>query len=469
MRIWLILLGLVAAVLLVWWLASEGTVACEPGKVCLLCENLTLDNVDRVELDPAEVLTEAGNAFSIAAVPVGANGLPIRARDPSTNPIPVDWADVPYLTPERGSALVDIPADAPSQTISGILATVNGKGPLEPGRIRIGPSGAGGGIALRIPHAPGSAPEAVLLDWRQSSGAGPSASRGLAMAGTAWLDDMVVEAGRPQALVFAAGTGMRLARVDPVFGEASVTAPPAARPERSVLVYVRLNLVAPDDAAGFRARVALARDLADRHFRANRTGIRLDWEEWPADPSLPPLTEAFNSCDDVTLQDKLGVQVTDEEAEDGKALDAHEAWVVFVPRIPAGGIGYMCDRTPRRGPVIVMSAAHFNPTTLAHELGHMFGMAYELDNVGHTEGKPGFTPANLMWSAPDICTGRTRERFSLGQIYRMNLDTGSWVWHQTPTEAAGWWPASLKRECQPEFDEGTCPSLATDYPRGGGP
>ncbi len=461
MRNWLVLLGVLAAVLLARCHAQQGTVVCEPGEVCLLCENLTLDRVDRVELDPAEVFTEPGNSFRIAAVPVGANGLPIRAKRPATEPILVTWAFVPYLTSDGGSAMVDIPADAGPQTVSGILATVNGKGPVAPGRLSIGPSATGSGIALQIPHAAGSPPEAVLLDWRGSSATVYSGSRGLAMAGTAWLDDVVVEAGRPQALVFAAGAGLRLACFTPDFT-------PAARPERSVLVYVRSNLAAPEDEVGFRAAVAKARALADRHFRENRTGISLDWEEQPH-PSLPPLTGEFDSCDDETLQEKLGVQVTTEEAPDGETLQAHEAWVVFVPSIPGEFPGYMCDRTPRRGPVIVMSAAHFNPTTLAHELGHMFGMAYELCNEGHTEGKPGFTPANLMWSAPDVCTGRTRERFSLGQIYRMNLDTGSWVWHKMSTGADAWPPDSLKRECQPEHGEGECPALATDYPRGGGP
>lgn len=63
----------------------------------------------------------------------------------------------------------------------------------------------------------------------------------------------------------------------------------------------------------------------------------------------------------------------------------------------------------------------------AHEVGHALGLLDPIGvaEVGHIDGKPGFSSNNLMWAdikpldpEPDYLT--------LGQVYRMNVHSGSW-------------------------------------------
>ncbi len=470
MRNWRLLLVFLAVATLVAWRFAPGSApvginVCAPGAVCLVCDELSLDDLDRVELDPAEVFTVPGESFRIDAVPVLANGLPVRAKVPTWEPIPLTWDSLESLTPHEGFALFSVAGDAPSSTVSGIRATVSGKAPYGSGLVQVGALKGTQGTTLEVPHVPSSRPEAVLQDWPVHSPCSTLASRGVAMAGTASLTDLAGAECKPQSWVFATDVGVRLA--NPVSASVQTSAPAPfidAPPERVVLLNVRRNLAKPADSTEFEYAWAKALALAERHFRVNRTGIAFDWRERP-DTTLAELTAPFTGCGDKVLEGKLGVSLTKVVAPEGTALDPHEAWVVFVPSIDGQFAGYTCAQTPRRGPVIVMSAAHFNPTTLTHELGHMLGMGKQMENDGHTEGRDGFTPANVMWSAPDLCTGRTRERFSLGQIYRMNFDARSWIWYGGSADTLKW-PLTWRRTCQKNHGEGTCPALATDYARG---
>ncbi|HSW28000.1 MAG TPA: hypothetical protein VLH75_00785 [Longimicrobiales bacterium] len=465
----LLLVFLVVGALVAWRFAPgderDGITDCLPGNVCLVCEGeLSLDQVHHVELDPGEVLTDPGSGFRIDAVPVLENGLPVRATSPSWIPIPVIWGSLKYLGPQEGFALFSTPDDAEPEKISGISARVSGFGFPGLGHVLVGPMTGQGASFIRIPHYPGAPPEAVLQDWPEAEDCSPRASRGMAVAGTAWLEDSANGKCRSSAWVFTRGAGVRREQLPSPStkapAEAVASEPP---PERVVLVRFRLNFARPADPTEFEYAWAKSRALADRHFSANRTGIRFDWSQ--KDTLLEEVADGFTGCEDDTLKKYLGIPVTKDKARDGKSLDQHEAWVVFVPSIDGQFAGYTCAQTPRRGPVIVMSAAHFNPTTLTHELGHMLGMGEHMAQDGHTGKVPGFTPANVMWSAPELCTGMSRERFSLGQLYRMNVDSRSWIWLKTP-ETSSSWPTDWKRECQPDSAEGTCPALATDYPRG---
>jgi hypothetical protein len=73
--------------------------------------------------------------------------------------------------------------------------------------------------------------------------------------------------------------------------------------------------------------------------------------------------------------------------------------------------------------VIYISLSDHSEVTLAHELGHAFGLR---DPMGHVT-KRRFGSKNIMLTGPDVKTPDQREHFTLGQAYRMNRDQGSWL------------------------------------------
>jgi|RhiMethySRZTD1v2_1073278.scaffolds.fasta_scaffold17715_11 hypothetical protein len=71
---------------------------------------------------------------------------------------------------------------------------------------------------------------------------------------------------------------------------------------------------------------------------------------------------------------------------------------------------------------ITFIGAQANPTTLAHELGHAYGLRPQSCG-GHTSG-PDF-PDNMM--STDVSTGTgPRNRLTLGQVFRMNTHKDGW-------------------------------------------
>jgi hypothetical protein len=106
-------------------------------------------------------------------------------------------------------------------------------------------------------------------------------------------------------------------------------------------------------------------------------------------------------------------------------------------------------------------SADFN-RTLAHELGHALGL--QEPNHGHTEYAEGFEcpphPPNIMWGSlpPDLVGAE--EDITLGQAYRMNVDSLSW-WNLPPTvSAVSIAPVpAMTRRCDAEGAK-HCPPLA---------
>jgi hypothetical protein len=97
-------------------------------------------------------------------------------------------------------------------------------------------------------------------------------------------------------------------------------------------------------------------------------------------------------------------------------------------------------------------------TTLAHELGHAYGLRPAICQ-GHTEGVPGFGPDNLM------CTGSTcsnRSTLTLGQVYRMNTHIDLWGGTMLIPNSI---PARAPRPCAPNAPlSNVCPRLNLQWP-----
>jgi hypothetical protein len=67
---------------------------------------------------------------------------------------------------------------------------------------------------------------------------------------------------------------------------------------------------------------------------------------------------------------------------------------------------------------------------------------------------------NLMYSYVDRATAAAQNRFSLGQAYRMNVDSASWL-NGTGQSST----LSMKKNCQPEPTKNRpCPRLVLDLP-----
>jgi hypothetical protein len=99
-----------------------------------------------------------------------------------------------------------------------------------------------------------------------------------------------------------------------------------------------------------------------------------------------------------------------------------------------------------------------NRATLAHEFGHAFGLRPGPCG-GHTDGRPGFRRSNIMWGGGDA----DRDRFTLGQVFRMNTQKDEW--DGTMLIQNGLRIQADRRECPPLTINAACPALKKDWPR----
>jgi hypothetical protein len=93
-------------------------------------------------------------------------------------------------------------------------------------------------------------------------------------------------------------------------------------------------------------------------------------------------------------------------------------------------------------------------TTLAHEIGHAFGLRPAICG-GHTDQLPGFGPENIMQAGG----GDERTKFTLGQVFRMNTHADGWGGTVLITDGD---PARARRSCAPNYSDARCPALTAD-------
>jgi hypothetical protein len=156
---------------------------------------------------------------------------------------------------------------------------------------------------------------------------------------------------------------------------------------------------------------------ATTRFDLNRVGLRfvppstIPWFD-PADPAVAGIGRGCESLD--------GVRAS-------SLYDPARLNVYFVPTIdtPSASQPYGYDCFEYGGPEVIYISLQFSiPTVLSHEIGH----ALSLRGVhGHVEGRPGFDEENLMWKGLDPNETRDQKTFTLGQAYRMNVDSYSWL------------------------------------------
>jgi hypothetical protein len=228
------------------------------------------------------------------------------------------------------------------------------------------------------------------------------------------------------------------------------------------LIKAEVNIWVMDDTTAALALTHFnkARDL----FRENRVGVLFE----PKIRKLPDATAAQTVRNGV-----------DPYSWDCLALDPIKATSSFYTAnalniyyvdMPVGGKN--CAIKPTPGACVYDTTAYppgdanitflgtaASLTTLAHELGHAYGLR-PAKCKGHTEGIPGFASDNLMCTGPS-CVNRSK--LTLGQVFRMNTyaDEGWGGTMLIPNNV----PSRVPRLCKPDAPHSAvCPALNLQWP-----
>jgi hypothetical protein len=278
------------------------------------------------------------------------------------------------------------------------------------------------------------------------------------------VGEMIPSAACPsEATLFAKGHALSTTNLEWSTGD-DENPLPMGQPLREIKVDV--YLVASDSRGEAWARSDLLR--ARTVFDNNRAGLTFVEGNFRTSSSLTPAEV-----------DVIGNDCTQADALKLSSLYADDRInVYFVDAI--GGDrgetprGFNCFETGRAGNVdgapniIYISMHRHTPTTLAHELGHAFGLR---GSAGHTGAGPdeiseeeayipGFESTNIMWTGVDADKARAKKHFSLGQVFRMSADERSWL-NRNAQSSGG----PTARRCHPSGvdNERPCPPLAFDF------
>jgi hypothetical protein len=230
------------------------------------------------------------------------------------------------------------------------------------------------------------------------------------------------------------------------------------RAPRTVQVNV---VVVPGNVANANAWVQTAMDEMNTFLADNRTGLQ-----------VAPSTFRTATSDQADLIGN-GCEGSGELKETDPAegiYDPARINMYFVPWIDMLGygmwLGYNCyepNQSGGRAPnILFVSLLYGVYPTATHELGHALGLRWLAGhtNPGSQDGRHDFPVTNLMYSNVDRQTAAAQTRLSLGQAYRMNVDSASWL--NRPGQQAA--PA-MQRNCQPDpTTSKPCPRLALDLP-----
>jgi hypothetical protein len=107
-------------------------------------------------------------------------------------------------------------------------------------------------------------------------------------------------------------------------------------------------------------------------------------------------------------------------------------------------------------------------STFVHELGHALGLT--LPHAGHTESFRGFDVTNVMWGEDNDEDPLGRKRLSVGQVFRMNADSASWLnWavvaSGSPVLVRESTAPRLGCQCGEDDQTGPCPRQVDDVAR----
>jgi hypothetical protein len=169
--------------------------------------------------------------------------------------------------------------------------------------------------------------------------------------------------------------------------------------------------------------------VANGIFALNRLGVRLTMT-FEVDPAAPiKVCRCPGETGPVDTDCTWAPGSFPTPAPDG-ALD-----VYYVDESSWNGtgsyFGHYCERAPGSHDDLIFISATAASSTLAHEIGHALLRQGDAREHVLTGPEDGFDETNLMasFAGMDTVKSEARDRLTLGQVYRANVDDRSWLNH----------------------------------------
>jgi hypothetical protein len=228
------------------------------------------------------------------------------------------------------------------------------------------------------------------------------------------------------------------------------------------VIDVPVSVWIADAGARTKAKTDMAR--ANVLYRANKVGVKF----------VPDFKNVWTDADAVhTIGDGIAAPTrTDLSCTDAiSALQASNFYTphrlnVYYVNLAFTGRNCAIKETPDCNDLpgaavgdgnITYIGKRANRASLAHEIGHAFGLR-PAPCGGHTENMQGFGPKNIMSGGGD----GNRDRFTLGQVFRMNTQTDRWGGTMLIKNGLRNGPG---RACAPLLSNDQCPALNKDWTR----
>jgi hypothetical protein len=237
------------------------------------------------------------------------------------------------------------------------------------------------------------------------------------------------------------------------------------------LIDAALNIWVTTDA-----QKAAAEDHARRAqdvFMENRVGVRLVWKvrklsEVPGAPSNASQIvhdglsdDQFADCNGlapIRAQPFYVPKTLNVYYVDRPQLAGRNCAIKVVPLDPDHCFTSAAEDFVRADANITFIGNIADPTTLAHELGHAYGLR-PISCGGHTTGTD--FPSNVMIPDDDPNSTADRVKFTLGQVFRMNTHKDDWGGTMLIPDSI---PSRVPRRCFPNQSGAACPRLAHPWP-----
>jgi hypothetical protein len=170
---------------------------------------------------------------------------------------------------------------------------------------------------------------------------------------------------------------------------------------------------------------------------------------------------------DHRVSGRAEIYLGDEKCNDIESLlqftaDAGHLHVVYVAEIGwfSEPYGWACPPSTTRGDIVIISWKRPLATVVTHEVIHQMGNSsppFPINESGHVDKYHGmgFEATNLMWAHDDATLNEDRLSLTLGQVYRVQAATDSWL-----NRAKLRPPGSLTKACPGVPTRDACPNLA---------